>query len=79
MLSVGSFDSMTRLLSEDGDCTQLLPLTVPAPTPTPTPTDVTFPGADPAVDDRIRTAASRAGLSLPDWQNRHYKRYFKMH
>jgi C1A family cysteine protease len=74
-----SFDSMTRLLSEDGDCTQLLPLTVPAPTPTPTPTDVTFPGADPAVDARIRTAASRGKLGLADWQNNHYKKYFKMH
>lgn len=32
-----SFDDMARLLSEDGDCTQLLPLSVPAPTPTPAP------------------------------------------
>jgi hypothetical protein len=74
-----SFDSMTRLLSEDGDCTQLLPLTVPAPTPTPTPSDVTFPGATAEVDARIRTAAGRAKLGLTDWQNRHYQRYFKMH
>lgn len=73
------FESMTRLLSEDGDCTQLLPLTVPVPEPTPVPTDVTFVGADPEVDARIRSAASRAGLSLADWQNRHYRRYFKMH
>jgi hypothetical protein len=28
-----------RLLDEDGDCTQLLPLNVPAPVPTPTPLD----------------------------------------
>lgn len=32
-----SFADMTRLFNEDGDCTQLLPLTVPTPTPTPTP------------------------------------------
>lgn len=74
-----SFDSMTRLLSEDGDCTQLLPLSVPAPTPTPTPTDVTFPGAEADVDARIRTAAGRAKLGLSDWQNNHYKKYFKLH
>jgi hypothetical protein len=30
-----SFADMDRLLHEDGDCTQLLPLTVPAPTPAP--------------------------------------------
>lgn len=30
-----SFADMTRLLKEDGDCTQLLPLTAPVPTPTP--------------------------------------------
>lgn len=74
-----SFDSMTRLLSEDGDCTQLLPLTVPSPTPAPTPSDVTFPGADPEIDARIRAAAQRSGLDLTAWQNRHYRRYFKMH
>ncbi len=33
-----SFDTMARLLAEQGDCTQLLPLTVPAPVPTPAPT-----------------------------------------
>lgn len=32
-----SWDTMTQLLAEDGDCTQLLPLNVPAPTPTPPP------------------------------------------
>ena len=32
-----SFADMERLLSEDGDCTQLLPVTIPVPTPTPTP------------------------------------------
>jgi hypothetical protein len=30
-----SFTDMTRLFSEQGDCTQLLPLTAPVPTPTP--------------------------------------------
>lgn len=30
-----SFSDMARLLSENGDCTQLLPLTAPVPTPTP--------------------------------------------
>ena len=35
-----SFDTMAQLLSEDGDCTQLLPLTVPAPTPTPADADL---------------------------------------
>lgn len=39
-----SFADMTRLLSEDGDCTQLLPLTVPVPVPTPTPTPTPVPG-----------------------------------
>jgi hypothetical protein len=29
-----SFDDMTRLLSEDGDCTSFVPVTAPAPTPT---------------------------------------------
>jgi len=32
-----SADTMTRLFSEEGDCTVSLPLTVPAPTPTPVP------------------------------------------
>lgn len=36
---------MARLLKEQGDCTQLLPLSVPAPIPTPTPTPVS-PFAD---------------------------------
>jgi hypothetical protein len=45
-----SFDDMTRLLSEQGDCTQLLPLTVPAPVPTPVPPT---PTPTPAVDPDI--------------------------
>lgn len=45
-----SFADMTRLLSEEGDCTQLLPLTVPAPTPTPVPPAPT-PAGDPDILD----------------------------
>jgi hypothetical protein len=33
-----SYDTMSRLLSEQGDCTVPVPAAVPAPTPTPTPT-----------------------------------------
>jgi hypothetical protein len=35
-----SFDTMDQLFSEEGDCTQLLPLTVPSPTPSPTDPDL---------------------------------------
>lgn len=32
-----TFTTMSRLLNEDGDCTQLIPLSFPAPTPAPVP------------------------------------------
>jgi hypothetical protein len=34
-----SWDTMTQLLAEQGDCTQCLPLTAPAPVPVPVPVD----------------------------------------
>ena len=34
-----SWDTMARLLSEQGDCTKCVPLSAPAPTPTPVPPD----------------------------------------
>jgi len=73
-----SFDTMSQLLGEDGDCTQLLPLTVPSPTPTPVPGVTSFPGALPEVDQRIQDAARLTGLSVSDWQNSHYLRYFRL-
>ena len=41
-----SFDTMAQLLSEQGDCTQLLPLTVPAPVPAPADSDLAAWWAD---------------------------------
>jgi hypothetical protein len=38
-----SWATMSRLLAEQGDCTVLLPLSVPAPVPTPTPTPTPVP------------------------------------
>jgi hypothetical protein len=73
-----SFDTMSALLAGDGDCTQLLPLTVPSPTPAPVPEVATFPGATAEVDARIQTAARRANQTLSDWQNHHYTRYFRI-
>lgn len=42
-----SWDTMARLLGEDGDATVPVPVTQPAPTPTPTPTPPTPPGPSP--------------------------------
>lgn len=39
--------SLTRLLSEDGDATQFVPLSAPAPVPTPTPVPTPFPQPQP--------------------------------
>ncbi len=46
-----SWDTFSRLLSEQGDCTVPVPLTAPAPTPTPTPT--------PTSDDVTMWAAAK--------------------
>jgi hypothetical protein len=66
-----SFADMSRLLSEDGDCTQLLPLTVPAPTPTPDAADAALVAAmDPwerTVVSRI-TKAGRAKVAYDLWK-----------
>lgn len=61
-----SFDTMTQLLAEDGDCTQLLPLSVPAPTPTPTPPTPT-PTPQPSGDDVIKTFTKADAAALSDW------------
>ena len=70
-----SFDDMARLLSEGGDCTQLLPATAPAPTPTP------IPAADQAVLDAIEawgkgivsrfTKAGKLKAALSAWAKAH--------
>lgn len=53
------FADMDRLLSEGGDCTQSLPLTVPAPTPIPTPTPTPVPpGPDTDPADQTLAAAT---------------------
>jgi hypothetical protein len=54
------WDDMDRLLHEDGDCTQLLPLT--APTPTPTPPDA----ADRALDAALKPWAKTICHGTPD-------------
>lgn len=72
--------SFTRLLSEEGDATQFVPLSQPAPTPVPTPTPAPgaapFPGASAAVAAHIASAASRARLTVTDYQNHHWATYF---
>jgi hypothetical protein len=45
-----SYADATRLLSEDGDVTQLLPLTAPVPSPTPPPTPTPVPDPVPVPD-----------------------------
>jgi hypothetical protein len=71
------FTAMARLLKEHGDCTQLLPVTVPAPTPTPIPpSDVdrallaAFGVADPAITAWAATIfgfGSKAGKAKRAW------------
>lgn len=58
--------TMARLLKEEGDCTQLLPLSVPAPVPTPpTPGPVaSFPGSAAAAAE-LAHLADEHGMS--DW------------
>lgn len=71
-----SFADMTRLLKEDGDCTQLLPLNVPAPTPTPGP-GANFPVAADLVA-RIDKVARRAALSDAEWLDHRLRSYFHL-
>lgn len=60
-----SFADMDTLLGQDGDCTQLLPLSVPAPTPTPPPDADTalMAGMDPWVAGRQYSAKARAAAA----------------
>lgn len=78
--------TFAKLLKADGDATTFVPLTQPAPTPTPVPTPAptptpsgaaSFPGASVAVDQRIHSAATRARLTVTDYQNKHWTNYFK--
>jgi hypothetical protein len=56
-----SWDDMTRLLAERGDCTQLIPLSAPAPTPTPPqPTPVPTPPAPVPTADKNLVDAGNA-------------------
>ena len=54
-----TWDTFSRLLSEQGDCTVPVPLTAPAPTPTPTPTPTSD---DVAMWDAAKTWARAKGL-----------------
>lgn len=56
-----SFDDFGRLLSEQGDATLFVPLTVPAPVPTPTPTPIPVP--TPGDVDAAFAKAARAWLA----------------
>jgi hypothetical protein len=72
-----NYDSMTRLLSEDGDATKFVPLSSPAPTPTPG-GDAPFLGATVPVATRIRQAAVRRQMNVTDYQNLRWSRYFNL-
>lgn len=67
-----SFDTMDQLLHEQGDCTQLLPLSVPAPpTPTPAPgdADATLVAAlDPWAAERHRGSNAQAVTAYKVWR-----------
>jgi hypothetical protein len=51
---------------------------LPTPTPTPGPGAATFLGATPEVDQRIRSAATRAKLTPAAWLNKHFTTYFSL-
>lgn len=53
------------------------PANVTPPQP-PTGGGVSFPGSSAEVDARIVAAATRAGLTIPKWMERHFRSYFKM-
>jgi hypothetical protein len=60
--------TLSRLLSEQGDVTQFVPLDKPAPTPTPTPEPVPGPVAPPTADDLklwadMKSWAAKKGLA----------------
>lgn len=63
----------------------VLQASTPQP-PSPTPTgpgggsgsSAPFPGADPAVASHVMAAADRAGMSLADWLNHHFRKYFRL-
>lgn len=73
-----SFDTMTRLLSEDGDATQFVPLSAPAPVPNPDPALPPFEGATVPVAARIAHAAARHRKNVTDYQNHHWEKYFDL-
>lgn len=63
----------------------VLKASTPQP-PTPPPTgpgggsgsSAPFPGADPAVASHVLSAAAGAGLTVADWQNHHFRKYFRL-
>lgn len=61
--------TMARLLAEEGDCTQLLPLSVPAPTPTPDPGAASFPGATAKADAEVHHLAAEHGMTTTEYLN----------
>lgn len=62
-----SWADLNRLLSEQGDVTVLLPLTVPAPIPTPAPTPIPAPTPTPHSDDEVFAIALHAWLDSKPW------------
>jgi hypothetical protein len=64
--------TFSKLLSEEGDATVLLPLATPAPAPTPTPTPTPTPASvvtitDPVVVAKLTELGERDGISADDF------------
>lgn len=58
---------MARLLAEDGDCTQLLPVSVPSPVPTPG--VAPFPGATAAASANVARLAAAHSMTTTGYLN----------
>lgn len=62
------FATLDRLLNEDGDVTQLVPLTAPAPTPTPPPVPATH-----TTDSGLAKLLDPLFKAYPEWRSSHIK------
>ena len=67
-----SVDDWTRLLSEDGDVTQFVPVTQPAPTPTPTPTPPAPSSVFQELLDLVARDASHIVADVEAWYTKHF-------
>jgi hypothetical protein len=75
-----SSTTLAQLLANDGDATSFVPITQPAPVPTPTPDPGAAPflGCDPTVAPHILAAAKRRSMTVTDYMNTHWRKWFSL-